>query len=88
MQLTTPTEQLRFADPDYELEDRYRKKSGRVYLSGSQALVRLPIMQRQRDEAAGLNTAGHCTGYRGSPIRRSKPRRPISIRTTSSSAPA
>ncbi len=68
MQLTTPTEKMRFALPDYELEDRYRKKSGRVYLSGSQALVRLPIMQRQRDEAAGLNTAGFISGYTGSPL--------------------
>ena len=68
MQLTTPTEEMRFAIPDYELDDRYRKTSGRVYLSGSQALVRLPIMQRQRDEAAGLNTAGFISGYTGSPL--------------------
>ena len=37
-------------------------------MSSIQALVRLPLMQRQRDVAAGLNTAGFITGYRGSPI--------------------
>ncbi len=55
-------------DEKYELEDRYRVESGRVFLTGNQALVRLPIMQRQRDRAAGLNTAGFISGYRGSPL--------------------
>ena len=50
------------------LEDKYTLESGRVYLTGLQALVRLPIMQRQRDLAAGLNTAGYISGYRGSPL--------------------
>ncbi len=50
------------------LEDKYTLSSGRVYLSGIQALVRLPMMQRQRDRAAGLNTAGFISGYRGSPL--------------------
>ena len=50
------------------LEDKYRLAKGRVFISGTQALVRLPIMQRQRDRAAGLNTAGFISGYRGSPI--------------------
>src|SRR5947209_6289492 len=53
---------------DYALEDRYRLDKGRVYLSGIQALVRLPMMQRQRDRAAGLNTGGFISGYRGSPL--------------------
>ncbi len=52
----------------YELDDRYALESGRVYLTGVQALVRLPMMQRQRDQAAGLNTAGFISGYRGSPL--------------------
>jgi indolepyruvate ferredoxin oxidoreductase len=50
------------------LDDKYTLSSGRVLLSGTQALVRLPIMQQQRDAAAGLNTAGFVTGYRGSPL--------------------
>ena len=53
---------------DYALEDRYRLDKGRVYLTGIQALVRLPMMQRQRDLAAGLNTGGFISGYRGSPL--------------------
>ena len=50
------------------LDDKYILESGRVYLTGTQALVRLPMMQRQRDQAAGLNTAGYISGYRGSPL--------------------
>jgi indolepyruvate ferredoxin oxidoreductase len=50
------------------LDDKYTAKSGKIYLSGIQALVRLPMMQRLRDEAAGLNTAGFISGYRGSPL--------------------
>jgi len=50
------------------LDDKYALESGRVYLSGVQALVRLPMMQRQRDLAAGLNTGGFISGYRGSPL--------------------
>ncbi|MGQ0663974.1 MAG: indolepyruvate ferredoxin oxidoreductase family protein, partial [Pseudomonadota bacterium] len=50
------------------LDDKYALESGRVFLTGIQALVRLPMMQRRRDEAAGLNTACLVTGYRGSPL--------------------
>ena len=50
------------------LDDKYRLDHGRVYLTGTQALVRLPMIQRQRDLAAGLNTAGFISGYRGSPL--------------------
>jgi indolepyruvate ferredoxin oxidoreductase len=50
------------------LDDKYVLERGRVYMTGTQALVRLPMMQRQRDLAAGLNTAGYITGYRGSPL--------------------
>jgi indolepyruvate ferredoxin oxidoreductase len=50
------------------LEDKYILDRGRVYLTGTQALVRLPMLQRQRDAAAGLNTGCFISGYRGSPL--------------------
>jgi indolepyruvate ferredoxin oxidoreductase len=53
---------------EVSLDDKYTLQSGRVYLTGLQALVRLPLMQRARDRAAGLNTAGFISGYRGSPL--------------------
>ncbi len=55
-------------DSDYTLEHKYTRTDGRIYLSGVQALVRLPLMQQQRDAAAGLNTGGFVSGYRGSPL--------------------
>src|SRR5215208_4214861 len=53
---------------DYELSDALWARSGRIFLTGTQALVRLALMQRQRDAAAGLNTQGFISGYRGSPL--------------------
>jgi indolepyruvate ferredoxin oxidoreductase len=53
---------------DVNLDDKYALESGRVYLTGAQAFVRLLILQRQRDRLAGLNTAGYVSGYRGSPL--------------------
>ncbi|QBY00341.1 indolepyruvate ferredoxin oxidoreductase family protein [Rhodophyticola sp. CCM32] len=50
------------------LEDRYDMTKSPVLLNGTQALVRLMIAQKARDKAAGLNTAGYVTGYRGSPL--------------------
>jgi indolepyruvate ferredoxin oxidoreductase len=50
------------------LDDKYALESGRVFITGTQALVRLPMMQRHRDLAAGKNTACYVTGYRGSPL--------------------
>lgn len=55
-------------DRDYTLEHKYTRRDGRIYLSGVQALVRLPLMQQLRDAAAGLDTAGFISGYRGSPL--------------------
>ncbi|WP_159016859.1 indolepyruvate ferredoxin oxidoreductase family protein [Cognatiluteimonas profundi] len=55
-------------DDSYTLEHRYSRTTGRIYLSGVQALVRLPLMQRLRDQAAGLHTGGFISGYRGSPL--------------------
>ncbi|NTJ09244.1 indolepyruvate ferredoxin oxidoreductase family protein [Rhizobium lusitanum] len=50
------------------LDDRYVLDRGNILVSGTQALVRLPMIQRQRDLARGLNTAGYVSGYRGSPL--------------------
>ena len=50
------------------LDDKYQLESGRVYLTGIQALVRLAIVQRQMDSARGINSAGFISGYRGSPL--------------------
>src|SRR6202158_1550163 len=50
------------------LDDKYRLESKRIYLSGIQALVRLPMLQRERDRLQNLNTAGFISGYRGSPL--------------------
>jgi indolepyruvate ferredoxin oxidoreductase len=50
------------------LDDKYTLERGRAYMSGIQALVRLPMLQQARDHAAGLNTAGFISGYRGSPL--------------------
>ncbi len=50
------------------LDDKYTLEKGRVFVNGVQALVRLPIMQKQRDMAAGLKTGGFISGYRGSPL--------------------
>ena len=50
------------------LDDKYTLESGYAFMTGIQALVRLPMVQRRRDFAAGCNTAGFVTGYRGSPL--------------------
>ena len=56
------------ARPDYRLDDSVWATSGTVFLTGTQALVRLALMQRQRDAARGLDTRGFISGYRGSPL--------------------
>jgi len=50
------------------LEDKYTLERGRVFMTGTQALIRLMMLQRERDLRAGLNTAGFISGYRGSPL--------------------
>ena len=56
-------------DPDsYELADRYRAETGRVFLSGLQAIARLPVDQLRIDRGKGLNTAAFVSGYQGSPV--------------------
>jgi len=61
-------ESVRKALESVTLDDKYTLASGRAFMSGVQALVRLPMLQRQRDLQAGLNTAGFISGYRGSPL--------------------
>jgi len=50
------------------LDDKYDLRKSRVFVTGFQALVRVSLMQKERDRRAGLNTAGYVTGYRGSPL--------------------
>lgn len=59
---------VRQALESVSLDDKYALESGRAFMSGVQALVRLPMLQRTRDARAGLNTAGFVSGYRGSPL--------------------
>ena len=61
-------ESIRKALETVTLDDKYALDSGRAFMSGVQALVRLPMLQRARDVRAGLNTAGFISGYRGSPL--------------------
>lgn len=55
---------------DVTLDDKFNVQDGWIYLTGTQALTRLPIQQAIRDKAAGLNTGGFISGYRGSPLGR------------------
>ena len=61
-------ESIRRALETVSLDDKYKLENGRAFMSGVQALVRLPMLQRKRDAFAGLNTAGFVSGYRGSPL--------------------
>ncbi|RST85787.1 indolepyruvate ferredoxin oxidoreductase family protein [Aquibium carbonis] len=53
---------------DVSLDDKFDLAKDRIFVSGAQAIVRMLLMQRDRDRRAGLNTAGFVTGYRGSPL--------------------
>ncbi|MBL8333551.1 MAG: indolepyruvate ferredoxin oxidoreductase family protein, partial [Rubrivivax sp.] len=59
---------IRKALESVTLDDKYALETGRAFMSGTQALVRLPMLQRQRDARVGLSTAGFVSGYRGSPL--------------------
>ena len=61
-------EELPLARPSYQLSDSLWATQGQVFLTGTQALVRLLLMQRQRDAARGWDTRGFVSGYRGSPL--------------------
>ena len=50
------------------LDDKYALDTTRAYITGVEALVRLPILQHQRDKKLGINTAAFVSGYRGSPV--------------------
>ena len=53
---------------DVALDDKFDLGKQRIFLSGAQAVIRMLLMQRERDRRAGLNTAGFVSGYRGSPL--------------------
>lgn len=53
---------------EVHLDDKYKLASGQIFVTGIQALVRLPMLQSQLDQRNGLKTAGFITGYRGSPL--------------------
>jgi indolepyruvate ferredoxin oxidoreductase len=65
-QPTTPPRDV--ALRDYKLSDNLGAHQGQVFLTGTQALVRLLLAQKALDERAGLKTAGFVSGYRGSPL--------------------
>jgi indolepyruvate ferredoxin oxidoreductase len=61
-------EHIRRALETVTIDDKYSLDCGRAFMSGVQALVKLPMLQRQRDALVGKNTAGFISGYRGSPL--------------------
>ena len=62
------TDIARPAASDYEIADRYRREEGRIFVSGVQAIARLPLDQLRIDRRHGLNTAAFISGYQGSPV--------------------
>ena len=62
------TSKIAMPNRTVSLDDKYTLRQGRVFITGTQALVRLPMTQHMRDQAEGLSTAGYVTGYRGSPL--------------------
>jgi indolepyruvate ferredoxin oxidoreductase len=66
--MNAPQKGLQLEPADITLDDKWTLERGRAFMTGTQALIRLPMMQRERDLKAGLNTAGYITGYRGSPV--------------------
>jgi indolepyruvate ferredoxin oxidoreductase len=66
--MNAPLDRALVPQNDITLDDKWTLERGRAFMTGTQALIRLPMLQRERDEKAGLNTAGYITGYRGSPV--------------------
>src|SRR5690606_39391984 len=54
--------------PIFALDDKFDLSKERIFISGAQAVIRMLMMQRERDRRAGLSTAGFISGYRGSPL--------------------
>jgi indolepyruvate ferredoxin oxidoreductase len=65
--MTNPVQVSGEAAP-VSLDDKYDLSKHRIFVSGNQAIVRLLLLQKERDRARGLNTGGFVTGYRGSPL--------------------
>ena len=68
MNAPNKVEQQALVDNNISLDDKFTLERGRAFMTGTQALIRLTMLQRQADEKAGLNTAGFISGYRGSPL--------------------
>lgn len=68
MNASLKAEQQALVDQTISLDDKYTLDRGHAFMTGTQALIRLMMLQRQADEKAGLNTAGYISGYRGSPL--------------------
>jgi indolepyruvate ferredoxin oxidoreductase len=66
--MNAPQDRSMLASHEITLDDKWTLERGRAFMTGTQALIRLPMLQRERDLKAGLNTAGYITGYRGSPV--------------------
>jgi len=66
--MNAPLDSTQLGQHDITLNDKWTLEHGRAFMTGTQALIRLPMLQRKRDLRAGLNTAGYITGYRGSPV--------------------
>ena len=66
--MNMPLDPTRLLSNEVTLDDKFTLERGRAFITGTQALIRLSMLQRQRDLKAGLNTAGYITGYRGSPL--------------------
>src|SRR5258708_39340690 len=64
--MTAPVDPATLASAS--LDDKYTPERGRVFPTGTPALIRLMMLQRGRDARAGVNTAGFVSGYRGSPL--------------------
>ena len=68
MKLRTNNTATNRASHKISLDDKYALDTTRAYMTGIEALVRLPMLQHQRDSERGINTAGFISGYRGSPL--------------------